>query len=120
MISCISTRKSRPGVYQCFELRTAVMNTKRGWFTYSKTPTANHDPDDISSPVSVSSAIPSIIFHSKLFHAMSSPTSVNTTDVGGRVYKRRPGACETCKVRKRKCDGGRPSCDKCLVSVLVP
>ncbi|KAK1477105.1 hypothetical protein CABS01_15146 [Colletotrichum abscissum] len=45
---------------------------------------------------------------------MSSPTSVNTTDVGGRVYKRRPGACETCKVRKRKCDGGRPSCDKCL------
>ncbi|KAI3536954.1 hypothetical protein CSPX01_10451 [Colletotrichum filicis] len=47
---------------------------------------------------------------------MSSPTSVNTTDVGGRVYKRRPGACETCKVRKRKCDGGRPSCDKCLSS----
>ncbi|KAK1463147.1 hypothetical protein CMEL01_13216 [Colletotrichum melonis] len=92
------------------------MNMKRGWFTYSKTPTTHLDPDDISSLVSVSSAIPSIIFHSKLFHAMSSPTSVNTTDVGGRVYKRRPGACETCKVRKRKCDGGRPSCDKCLSS----
>ncbi|KAK1634562.1 hypothetical protein BDP81DRAFT_451750 [Colletotrichum phormii] len=47
---------------------------------------------------------------------MSSPTSANTTDIGGRVYKRRPGACETCKVRKRKCNGGRPSCDKCLSS----
>ncbi|KXH30973.1 hypothetical protein CSAL01_09178 [Colletotrichum salicis] len=47
---------------------------------------------------------------------MSSPSSANTTDIGGRVYKRRPGACETCKVRKRKCDGGRPSCDKCLSS----
>ncbi|EXF82107.1 hypothetical protein CFIO01_00621 [Colletotrichum fioriniae PJ7] len=51
---------------------------------------------------------------------MSSPTSVNTTDAGGRVYKRRPGACETCKVRKRKCDGGRPSCDKCLQSTSPP
>lgn len=53
------------------------------------------------------------------------------------MYKRRPGACETCKIRKRKCtssysessmntldvvlqflgDGGRPSCEKCLVSI---
>ncbi|OHE98269.1 hypothetical protein CORC01_06466 [Colletotrichum orchidophilum] len=45
---------------------------------------------------------------------MSSPASANATGTGGRIYKRRPGACETCKVRKRKCDGGRPSCDKCL------
>ncbi|KAF3798010.1 hypothetical protein GCG54_00003912 [Colletotrichum gloeosporioides] len=65
---------------------------------------------------------------------MSSPTTTNSVEAGGRVYKRRPGACETCKIRKRKCtssysessmntldvvlqflgDGGRPSCEKCL------
>ncbi|KAF6824989.1 hypothetical protein CPLU01_10526 [Colletotrichum plurivorum] len=34
---------------------------------------------------------------------MSSPTATNSGGATGRVYKRRPGACETCKVRKRKC-----------------
>ncbi|KAH9240686.1 hypothetical protein K456DRAFT_31719 [Colletotrichum gloeosporioides 23] len=47
---------------------------------------------------------------------MSPPTTTNSVEAGGRVYKRRPGACETCKIRKRKCDGGRPSCEKCLSS----
>ncbi|KAF4312943.1 hypothetical protein GTA08_BOTSDO01353 [Botryosphaeria dothidea] len=30
-----------------------------------------------------------------------------------RTYKRRPGACEGCKNRKLKCDGGEPTCNKC-------
>ncbi|KAI5888011.1 uncharacterized protein SCHCODRAFT_02705300 [Schizophyllum commune H4-8] len=32
---------------------------------------------------------------------------------GPRVPRRTPMACEFCRARKLKCDGGRPSCANC-------